>query len=117
MTTSLDGFKSCRRHDTSIVLPAAGLIARGTTDEEVKLTLALECLAVSTALQPAVDDAAPVALLECRLLVEPSTTPASLQLLLDGLLIRQACHLFRCTRVVPRCALASGARESPYVSP
>ena len=67
----------------------AGLKALGTSIEDVPLTLTVECCG-DVAMQPAVDDAAPVPPLEYLLLVEPSTVPTSLQLLLGGSPLRQA---------------------------
>lgn len=47
------------------------------------MVLSLECQA-SEAIQCAVDAASPVAPIICRLLVEASTAPACLQLMLNG---------------------------------
>lgn len=60
-----------------------GLEACGSAEEEVPVTLELECQA-SDAIQAAVDAARPVAPITCSLLVEASTAPASLQLMLNG---------------------------------
>lgn len=62
------------------------------------MTLGLECLA-SEAVQSAVDAALPVAPLTCGLLVEASTAPATLQLLLNGARLPQQARACSCLRL------------------
>ena len=78
-----------RSYVLNLAVFCAGLKALGTAVEAVPLTLTLECSG-NGGIQPAVDDAAPVPPLEFQLLVEPSTAPTSLQLLLDGSPLCQA---------------------------
>ena len=75
------------------------------------MTMDLECL-VSEGLQSAMDVALPVVPITCDLVVEASTAPATLQLLLNGTRLSQQARIVKRFSIMPRNKLRDpcGAR-------